>query len=68
MELKLRNNNTIECDDEELELIRKSMDYYTQYVAFEKSKGKDYNHPDMIESMKYEELCQSLEIDGYQFS
>jgi len=60
---------TIICDQEELNLIRKALDYYTQNVMYRKIEIiKDPDHPFVIDTVKYEELCQSLNISGYEFT
>ena len=68
MKLKLKNYNTIMCIDEELEMIQKAMDYYTQNIIHKKSEGKDPDHPDVIRAIKYEVMCEALGIDGYGFT
>ncbi len=70
MELKEREGHTIFCDNEEFDLIRKALDYYTQNVAIKNSIDLKNNpdHPIVVEAIKYEEMCQALKIDGYEFT
>ena len=68
MELKLRNNNTIICDNEELKMIQTAMDYYTQHIIYKKGEGKDPDHPDVVEATKYDLMCEALGIEGYGFT
>lgn len=68
MELNRVIYNNIICSDNELEMIRKALDYYTQNVISKKIKENDVYHPDTIKAVKYEELCGALKIEGYEYT
>jgi len=72
MELKDDVRRYIIIDnDEELEIIKKAIDYYHDHLMIankDKPKESEEHKKLILLLMKIEEMCQILNIPGYEFN